>query len=154
MPNTYTQIYIHIVFAVKSRMRLIPSEHKEALHQYITGIIKKQGNTPIAINSMPDHIHILLGMRPDILLSDIVRDIKSSSTRYIQLSRWSSNRFKWQEGFAAFSYARSQLPIVARYIARQEAHHAKSTFSEELRRMLDTFDCVYDSRYLPEPEDC
>ncbi len=102
MADTYTQLYIHIVFAVKGRQRLIPKQHKEALHQYITRIITNKKQTLIRINSMPDHIHILIGMKPDVALSDLVRDIKANSSKFINNKGWVVGMFEWQEGFAAF----------------------------------------------------
>ena len=131
MADTYTQLYTHIVFAVKRRQNLIPKQHKEALHQYITRIITNKKQTVIRINSMPDHIHILIGMTPDIALSDLVRDIKANSSKFINKNGWVVGRFEWQAGFAAFSYSHSQLDTVVSYIKNQEKHHARLTFREE-----------------------
>jgi putative transposase len=128
MANTYTQIYIHIVFAVQGRQSLIPKAHKAELHQYITGIIRNKKQKLIVINSMPDHVHILVGMRPDLALSDLVRDIKANSSKFINEKRWVMGRFRWQEGFGAFSYAHSQLDAVVNYIRNQEKHHAVKPF--------------------------
>ena len=139
MADTYTQLYIHIVFAVKGRQRLIPKQHKEKLHQYITGIISNKKQTVIRINSMPDHIHILIGLTPNIALSDLVRDIKANSSKYINKKGWCIGRFEWQAGFAAFSYSESQLDTVVNYIKNQEAHHARVTFREEYLTFFETF---------------
>ena len=98
MADTYTQIYLHIVFAVKGRQCLTPKQHKEALHQYITRIITNKTQTLIQINSVPDHIHILIGITPDIALSDLVRDIKTNSSKFINTKRWGVGRFEWQTG--------------------------------------------------------
>ena len=140
MADTYTQIYLHIVFAVKGRRSLIPKQHREALHQYITRIITNKMQTVIRINSMPDHIHILLGMAPDIALSDLVRDIKANSSKFINTKGWVVGRFEWQAGFAAFSYSHSQLDDVVRYIKNQESHHTRQTFKEEYLEFLERFD--------------
>jgi len=131
MANTYTQIYIHVGFAVEARQNLIRPERKEELHRYITGIITRQKQKLIAMNSMPDHVHVLIGQQPDIALSDLVRDIKTGSTNHINRQRWLPGRFSWQEGFGAFSYSHSQLSTVIRYIQNQEKHHVKRTFREE-----------------------
>ena len=148
MADTYTQIYLHIVFAVKSRQCLIPKQHKEALHQYITRIITRKMQTFIQINSMPDHIHILIGMTPEIALSDLVRDIKANSSKLINTKDWIVGRFEWQAGFAAFSYSHSQLDGVVRYIKNQEAHHTRQTFKEEYLEFLKRFNVPYNPKYI------
>ena len=122
MANTYTQIYIHVVFAVQGRQSLIRKKNKEELQKYITGIIQNQGQKLIAINCMPDHAHIFIGMKPDIALSDLVRDIKSNSSTFINKKRWLRGKFNWQGGFGAFSYGHSQIDRVVKYIQNQEQH--------------------------------
>ena len=151
MPNTYTQIYIHIVFSVKGRQSLIPKQHKAELHGYIMGIIKNKKQTVIQINSMPDHIHILVGITPDTAISNLVRDIKSNSTRFINQKQWVVGKFQWQEGFGAFSYARSQLEDIIKYIQNQEKHHTRKTFREEYLEILKRFNVPYDERYVFDP---
>ena len=153
MADTYTQLYIHIVFAVKGRQSLIPKQHKEALHQYITRIITNKKQTVIRINSMPDHIHVLVGMTPDIALSDLVRDIKANSSKFINKKAWIGGRFEWQAGFGAFSYSHSQLDAVVRYIKNQEAHHSRQTFREEYLEFLKRFNVPYDPKYVFDSED-
>jgi REP element-mobilizing transposase RayT len=148
MANTYIQLYIHIVFSVKARHALIPKHHKSKLHQYITGIITKRKQKVIQINSMPDHIHILVGMTPDIALSDLVQSIKIGSTRFINRQGWIAGKFQWQEGFGAFSYSRSQLNTVAAYIENQEEHHSQRTFHEEYLEFLKRFNVPYDPKYV------
>lgn len=148
MANTYTQIYIHVVFAVEGRQSLIKPEHNEELQKYITGIVSAQKHKMIAINNMPDHIHLIVGLRPDAALSDLVRDIKANSSRFINDKRWVTGRFSWQEGFGAFSYSRSQLATVIRYIENQEKHHAKKSFHDEYTALLEKFGVAYDSRYI------
>ena len=148
MANTYTQIYIQAVFAVQSRQNLISKDHKEELHKYITGIIRNKKQKLIAIKSMPDHIHIFIGMRPSIALSDLIRDIKSNSSSFINEKRWFRGKFNWQEGFGAFSYGHSQIDAIIKYIQNQEKHHAKKTFKEEYLKMLKKFNIEYDDKYL------
>lgn len=148
MANTYTQIYIHVVFAVQGRQNLIPKEHKEDLHKYITGIVRNKGQKLIAINSMPDHAHVFIGMKPNIALSDLVRDIKNNSSGFINEKKWVRGKFNWQKGFGAFSYGHSQIDAVVKYILNQEKHHAKKTFHEEYVEMLKKFAVEYDEKYL------
>ena len=148
MANTYTRIYIHIVFTVEGRQNLIRGECKEELHKYITGIIQNKGQKTIAINSMPDHIHVLIGLKPDAALSDLVRDIKANSSKFVNGKNWVMGRFNWQEGFGAFSYSHSQLDTVIDYIKNQAKHHSRKTFRDEYLEMLKKFSIEYDARYL------
>ena len=148
MANTYTQIYLHIVFAVQGRQNLIKKGHKEELHKYITGIIQNQNQKLIAINSMPDHVHLLIGMRPNIALSDLVRDIKANSSKFINEKKWVQGKFNWQEGFGAFSYSHSQLNMVVNYIRNQERHHSTKTFKDEYLEILERFNVEYKNEYV------
>jgi REP element-mobilizing transposase RayT len=148
MANTYTQIYIHVVFAVEGRQNLIAREHNDELQKYIAGILSAQRQKLIAINNMPDHLHFRAGLRPDSSLSDLVRDVKANSSRFINEQRWVAGRFSWQEGFGAFSYSRSQLGTVIRYIENQQKHHAQKTFREEYIGLLERFGVEYDARYI------
>jgi len=148
MANTYTRIYIQVVFAVQGRYNLIRKEHKEELHKYITGIIRNKKQKLIAINSMPDHTHVFIGMKPSIALSDLVRDIKNNSTTFINEKNWVQGKFNWQEGFGAFSYGHSQIDAVVKYIQNQEKHHARKTFKEEYIEILEKFNVEYDTKYL------
>jgi putative transposase len=148
MANTYSQIHIQVVFAVQGRNSLIPRQHKDELYKYISGIVRNQEQKLVAINGMPDHLHILIGLRPDMALSDLVRDIKTGSTKFINEKRWFRGRFSWQEGFGAFSYGHSQLPSVIRYIENQEQHHAKSTFRNEYFTLLRKFDIAFKEKYV------
>ena len=148
MADTYTQLYTHIIFAVKGRESLIPKQQKEALHQYITRIITHKEQTVIQINSMPDHLHILVGISPDVAVSDLVRDIKASSSKWINKKDWIIGRFEWQSGFGAFSYAHSQLDAVVHYIKNQEVHHSRRTFREEYLAFLKRFDVSYNPEYV------
>lgn len=151
MANTYTQIYIHVVFAVVGRQSLIAHERNDELQKYITGIVTGQKQKLIAINNMPDHVHMLIGLTPDVALSNLVRDVKANSARFINEKRWVAGRFGWQEGFGAFSYARSQLDAVIRYIQNQQKHHAKKSFREEYIALLEKFEVAYDQRYVFKP---
>lgn len=151
MANTYTQLYIHIVFAVKARQPLIPKQHKSELHRYIAGIIANRKQKVIQINSMPDHLHILVGITPDITVSDLVRDIKTSATRFINQKRWIASKFMWQEGFGAFSYSHSQLKDVIAYIQDQEKHHSQRSFAEEYIELLKRFGVDYNPKYVLDP---
>jgi putative transposase len=145
--NTYTQIYIQVVFAVSGRANLLLPKHKEELNKYITGIVSGQGQKLIAINGMPDHLHLLVGLRPDMALSTLVREVKASSSKFINEKRWVRGRFCWQEGFGAFSYAHSQLDAVVRYIRNQEKHHGRRSFRDEYMTLLRKFDIAFDSKY-------
>lgn len=148
MANTYTQIYLHVVFAVEGRQSLIAAEHNDELQKYITGIVAGQKQKLIAINNMPDHLHLLVGLKPDLALSDLVRDIKAGSSKFINEKHWVKGRFSWQEGFGAFSYSRSQLGAVVRYIENQQKHHTKQTFREEYVELLEKFNVDFDPRYI------
>ena len=151
MANTYTQIYIQVVFAVQGRQNLVLPERKEELHKYITGIITRQEQKLLAIHCMPDHTHILIGLKPSMALSDLVREIKTGATNHINENRWVAGRFAWQEGFGAFSYSHSQLTDVIQYIQNQEQHHTKKSFREEYLEFLEKFKVAYDDRYLFQP---
>jgi len=129
MANTFTQIYIHIVFAVQGRQNLIPKGHKEELHRYTTGIITNKGQKLLAINAMPDHVHVLVGLRPDKSVSDLIRDIKANSSSFITEKKWVKGKFRWQEGYGAFSYSHSQLTTVINYVRNQE----KQSFQENVQ---------------------
>ncbi|WP_395074966.1 IS200/IS605 family transposase [Flavobacterium sp.] len=148
MANTYSQIYIQIIFAVKGRKNLIYNENREELHKFITGIVKNRDQKLLAIFAMPDHVHLLIGLKPNMSISDLVRDIKSGSSKFINDSKWINEKFNWQEGFGAFSYSKSQISNVITYIANQEEHHKKKTFKEEYFEFLIKFEVEYDVKYL------
>ena len=151
MANTYTQIYMQIVFAVQGRQSLIRPQHNDELQKYTTGIISGQGQKLIAINNMPDHFHILVGQKPNVALSDLGRDIKAGSSGFINDRRWVLGRFSWQEGFGAFSYSHSQLDAVIRYIQNQQEHHRRTSFQEEYLEFLKRFNVPHDPRYIFQP---
>ncbi len=148
MPNTYTQIYIQIVFTVKGRQNLISEMHREELQKFITGIITNRSQKMLAIYAMPDHIHILIGFKPNMSISDLVRDIKAGSSKFINDSKWINGKFNWQEGFGAFSYSKSHLDNVVKYILNQKEHHHKQSFKEEYFQLLKEYEIDFDERYL------
>jgi len=123
MANTYTQIYIQIVFAVKGRQNLISKENREEVHKFMTGIITNRGQKLFAIFAMPDHVHLLVSMSPTVSISDLVRDIKAGSSKFINEKGWMNEKFNWQEGYGAFSYSKSSIDLVVKYILTQEEHH-------------------------------
>ncbi len=148
MANTYTQIHIQVVFSVQNRISLIQDSWKDELFKYITGIIKNNGHKPLSINGMPDHIHILIGLRPAQSLSELLQDIKGSSSKWINNKKLIQGRFSWQEGYGAFSYKKSDLPAVINYINNQESHHRKTTFKEEYIKLLKEFEIDYNENYI------
>ena len=148
MANTYTQLYAQIIFTPKGRQNLIHEHIKYDLYKYIVGIIKNKNQKPIIINGMSDHIHILIGFSPDISISDLVRDIKSNSTNYINQQKWFKGKFAWQTGFGAFTYSKSHVPRVVSYIQNQEKHHTKKSFKEEYLELLKKYEVDYKNEYL------
>lgn len=148
MANTYSQLYIHLVFAVKGRENLISKNRKDEIYKYITGIITHQGQKLITINGMPDHIHILVGLKPTKSISDLVRDIKANSSKFINDKKWINGKFEWQTGFGAFSYGHSQLTSLIKYIENQEEHHKKRTFKEEYLKFLKLFNIDFKKEYV------
>jgi REP element-mobilizing transposase RayT len=153
MANTYTQVHIQFVFAPKYRAALIHSSWENELYKYITGIVQNNQHKMIIINGMPDHIHFLIGMRPNQSMSDLMRDVKANSSKWINENRFCEGRFEWQEGFGAFSYAKSQLPDVIKYIENQKEHHQRRSFLDEYKLYLEKFEVDFDKRYIfREPE--
>jgi len=148
MANTYTQIYLQFVFAVKGRQSLIHDNFREELHKYITGIVQNRKQKLIAINSVPDHIHILVGFGTTITIADLIHDIKIASTNFINDHSWIRGKFAWQTGYGGFSYSRSHLDRVVKYILNQQKHHKEKTFREEYIEFLEKYKVLYDSRYL------
>ncbi len=148
MANTYTQLYIHVVFAVGGRVNFIRGNVRDELYPYLIGILRAKKQTVLALNGMPDHLHILFGLTPDMAISNLVHDVKIASTRFLNEKGWFGGRYAWQEGFGAFSYSRSQLDRVAAYIRNQETHHQGKTFRQEYTELLDHFEVSYEERYL------
>ena len=132
MSNTYSQIYIHIVFAVQGKQNLFPKQHQEEIHKYISGIVQHRDQKMLAVYCVSDHTHILVGLKPSIAISDLVRDIKAISSKFINEQQWMPWKFSWQEGFGAFSYSRSQIDVVIKYILNQEAHHKKQRLRKNI----------------------
>ena len=148
MANTYSQIYLHIIFAVQNRQCLVPQKHKEELHKYFSGLITNRGSKMLAVNCMPDHTHIFIGYKPTLSIPELVKEIKVASNQFINRKKWVNGRFKWQEGYGAFSYSHSQIGVVMNYVKNQEKHHQKSTFKAEYIRFLNRFNISYESEFL------
>jgi putative transposase len=148
MANTYTQIHIQLVFAVKHRTGLIEKTWKDDLYKYITGIIQGNNHKLLIINGMSDHIHVLIGFRPTQSLSELVQMVKRDSSKWINEQGFVKGRFEWQEGYGAFSYSQSHLSNIIKYIENQEKHHEKRTFLEEYRGFLEKFEVDFDERYI------
>jgi putative transposase len=148
MANTYSQIYVQVVFAVEGRQNLIAKQNKEELHKYITGIASERGQKLLAIHCMPDHTHVLVGLKPSMALSDLVRDVKNGSSNFINQKAWVPGRFRWQEGFGAFSYGHSQLGGVIAYIRDQERRHTRRSFRDEYLRFLKKYEIEHDERFV------
>ncbi|WP_428668585.1 IS200/IS605 family transposase [Runella sp.] len=148
MANTYSKIYLQIVFAVKGRQSLIHSSWEERLYRYLTGVVQTKGQKMLSINGVANHIHLLIGVKPDCCVSDLVREIKKSSTQFINENRFAQSQFAWQVGFGVFSYHESMLDKVIRYIENQKEHHKKHTFKEEYIAFLKAFNIDYEEKYL------
>ena len=151
MSHTYTQIHIQSVAAVKFRNAVIQPFWKERLHQYISGIVNNHKHKMLSINTMPDHLHFFFGFRPDQSLSELMRLVKGESSEWINIQKFTPSVFRWQEGYGAFSYARSQSSKVIRYIENQEEHHREKTFLQEYQDFLDYFQVDYEERYIFKP---
>jgi len=148
MPNTYSQILIHVVFCVKGRANLIDKKWRGELHRYISGIITSKGQKSIIVNGVADHIHCFIGIKPSTSLSELIRDIKNNSSKFINEKQLVKGKFQWQEGFGAFSYATSQVKNVYNYILNQEEHHKKTSFKEEYLTLLENYEVDYEEKYL------
>jgi REP element-mobilizing transposase RayT len=146
--NTYSQSYFHLIFAVKNRKALIRKDWKNELEKYITGIVQNNKHKLIAIGAMPDHIHIFIGYYLNQKIPDLVEEIKTSSSSWIKYNEKSPFRFEWQKGYGSFTYAHSQLDVVAKYVLDQDEHHRKRTFREEYIEILNKFAVEYDDKYL------
>lgn len=147
MANTYTQIYMHVIFAVKGRESMIRPEWQDELYRYMAGALKNHEHTPYIINGMEDHVHLLFGMTPKESLSELVQSLKIQSTKHIK-EQYGCLSFAWQSGFGAFSYSKSFLPAVSNYIANQKEHHKKRSFDDEMREILGKAEIEYDERYI------
>ena len=148
MPNTFTQLYLHLVFATKCRMRFIHEENRIHLYEYMAGILNHHQQKPMIINGMEDHIHILLGFKPDCNISDLVRDLKSVSSKHINDNQWIAGKFAWQSGYGGFTVSRSQRDSVYHYIENQEKHHEHKSFRQEFLELLEAHGITYDEKYV------
>jgi putative transposase len=148
MANTYTQIHLQLVFAVQYRVSLIHATWKDELYKYMTGIVQEHKHKMIIVNGMPDHIHMLIGMRPIQSLSDLMQDIKGSSSAWINNRKFTKGRFQWQEGYGALSYSKRELPVIIDYIKNQEEHHRQKTFMDEYKELLQEFEIAFDEKYI------
>lgn len=148
MANTYTQLHIQAIFAVQNRQSLIKGHWEDELYRYISGIIQNNGHKVLQINGMPDHVHVLFGMRPIQSLSDLMKQVKQDSSLWINKKGIVNGRFSWQAGYGAFSYSKSQLPGVIRYIQNQKEHHKSVTFQDEYVKFLEMYHVEYDNRYI------
>lgn len=148
MAGTFSQIYIQYVFAVKGRENLLQKPWREEIFKYIAGIIKEKNQKSIIVNGVADHVHVFVGLKPSMNISDLVRDIKNNSSKFINEQKFLRGKFSWQEGYGVFSYSHSQIDNVYRYILRQEEHHQQKTFKEEYLDFLQKFQVEYDEKYL------
>ena len=148
MSNTYTQIHIHAVFAVQNRLSLISPKWKDRLYMYITGVVQKSGHKLIAINGTADHVHILFGMRPTQSLSELMKNIKGSSSKWINDERLVCGKFSWQEGYGAFSVSPTLIEKTVKYIRNQEEHHRVRLFREECMMFAKAYNIPFDEKYM------
>ncbi len=148
MANTFSQIYLQFVFAVRQRESLITKDHKEELHKYISGLVQHRNAKMLAVHCMPDHAHLFVGLKPTILISDFVKEIKVESNEFINKKKWVSGKFNWQEGYGVFSYSHSHIDRVVKYVRNQEIHHQLKSFKQEYHDFLKNFDIPFEERYL------
>lgn len=148
MSGTFSQIYIQVVFAVKGRRCLMHKKWRKELHKYMSGIIENKGHKSIIVNGVADHVHLFIGLKPAMALSDLVRDIKNNSSKWINENNFIDGKFEWQNGYGAFSYSKGHVGNVYQYIMNQETHHAKTNFKEEYINLLDTYEIPYEERFL------
>lgn len=148
MANTYTQIHLQLIFAVKYRAAQIDKSWKDELYKYITGIVQGNNHKLVIVNGVQDHLHLLVGFRPHQSLSDLLQDIKGQSSKWINEREFTKSKFNWQEGYGAFSYSHSHLSNVINYIKNQEEHHKKEKFMDEYKGFLKNFEVEFDERYI------
>lgn len=148
MANTFTQLYVQIVFSTKNRENILKQSFRDEVFKYISGIVKNKKQTPLAVNGTNDHIHIFLGFKPNAAISDLVRDVKHFSTEFINEKKFVHGKFNWQTGYGAFTYSHSQIDTVIKYIMNQERHHKEKTFKEEYLEFLEKFNVEYDVKYV------
>jgi putative transposase len=148
MADSYSQVYLQFVFAVKFRQSLISKANKEELHKYITGLVQRRRSKMLAVHCMPDHAHIFVGFKPALSISDFVKEIKVESNEFINSKGWINTRFAWQEGYGVFSYSQSHIDRVVKYILNQETRHGRVTFRSEYHNLLEKFKLPYEEKYL------
>ena len=148
MANTFSQIYLQYVFAVRNRQSLIQKANKEELHKYITGLVQHRKSKMLAVHCMPDHTHIFVGFKPVMEISDFVKEIKVESNEFIKDKNWVGGNFGWQKGYGVFSYSQSHIDAVVKYVLNQEKHHQKKTFKQEYYQLLEKFQIPYEEKYL------
>jgi putative transposase len=148
MANTYNQVYIQVVFAVKYREAVLHKDWRNEVFGVIGNLINETGCKTIIVNGVEDHVHCFLGLKPTVSISELMKTVKAKSSKYINDNRYLLNRFEWQEGYGVFSYGHSQIKSVYNYVANQEEHHKKENFKEEYVKFLDKFEIPYDERYI------
>jgi REP element-mobilizing transposase RayT len=148
MANTFSQINLQFVFAVKQRQCLIPKEHKEELHKYVTGLVQNRNVKVLAVHCMPNHTHLFVGLKPTLTISNFIKEIKVESNEFINRKKWVTGSFSWQEGYGVFSYSHSHIDAVVNYIHNQEEHHQKKTFKQEYIQLLDKFPISFKERFF------
>lgn len=148
MPNTYSQIYLQFIFAVKGRDAIISEDWEDELYKYITGIVQNTGNKMLAINGVSDRIHFVIGYNPNTRIPDLIREIKKASNKFIKEKRFVRSNFQWQEGYGVFSYSKSHLDAVIKYVQNQKTHHAKRTFRDEYFDLLNRYEIDYSEEYV------
>jgi REP element-mobilizing transposase RayT len=147
-PGVYTQLFIHLVFAVKNRECILSESIRKEVFSYMSGLLTNKKHKSIIVNGYTDHVHVFFGLNPVMSISDIVADLKRSSSLLINEKKWLRGKFQWQEGYGAFSYSKSHVENVYNYILNQNVHHKKRPFKEEYLDLLKKFEVDYDERYL------
>jgi len=148
MANTYSQVSIHCVFAVQGRDNVITPLFRDRLHAYMSAILKDSGAYPLAVNGWSDHVHVFFELPMTMPIADLMRNLKAKSSKWVNDNKLGMGRFRWQEGYGAFSHSRSQRDEVIRYIINQEKHHAKSSFQDEYMKLLERFEIEFDEKYI------
>ena len=148
MANTYHQIYMHTVFAVKYRKAIIDKSWQQELFSIIGNLINESNSKTIIVNGVEDHVHCFFGMKPSVSVSEVMKNVKAKSSKYINDCCLTKSRFEWQKGYGVFSYSQSQVSTVYNYIKNQEAHHRKQSFNAEYMELLRKFNVSYDEKYI------
>jgi putative transposase len=148
MANTFSQIYLQFVFAVRGRQSLIAKENKEELHKYITALVQNRKAKMLAVHCMPDHAHLFVGIKPVIFIPDFIKEVKIESNNFINTKKWGNGKFGWQDGYGVFSYSHSHIDSVVKYILNQEAHHSNRNFRQEYITLLNKFGIRFEEKYL------